>query len=76
MGIKLDQVNGWSMTDGGTWIFGPCPIDDNLHQCLPQVTLHGMDEGLTMKLAQGILELAIAIGRRAGRNATMVSANP
>ena len=62
------------MLADGTWIFGPCPIRDNLFQCCPQVTLHGMDEGVTMKLAKGILELVIEFGRRNGVNATLVGA--
>jgi hypothetical protein len=42
------------------WVFGPDPIEDNIYRCLPQVNLHGMDEGLTMKLNLVILRHALA----------------
>ena len=32
---------------------------DNIYQNMPQVALHGMDEGLTLKLCVGLLESAI-----------------
>ncbi len=42
--------------------FTPFGIDrdkDNIYQNMPQVALHGMDEGLTLKLCVGLLESAI-----------------
>jgi hypothetical protein len=72
VGVKLRQQNGWSQREGGTWIFGPNPVKDNIYQCLPQVTLHGMDEGLTAKLCRGILALALHYGEEKGYSATKV----
>ena len=40
--------------------FGPDSRLDNIYQSLPQVTLHGMDEGLTLKLVDGVLNTIIA----------------
>jgi hypothetical protein len=37
------------------WVFGPDPALDNVYQNMPQVSLHGMDEGLTSKLNHGCL---------------------
>ena len=42
------------------WVFGPCPDLDSVYQCMPQVSLHGMDEGLTAKLNYGCLMTALA----------------
>jgi len=41
------------------WVFGPNPELDNVYQCMPQVSLHGMDEGLTAKLNYGCLMTAL-----------------
>ena len=62
-GIPPRLVNGWHCShmidnDG----FTPFGIDrkkDNIYQNMPQVTIHGMDEGLTQKLCVGLLESAI-----------------
>jgi hypothetical protein len=43
------------------WVFGPCRKRDTLYQCLPQVNLHGFDEGLVEKLNFGALELLIVV---------------
>ena len=62
IGVNLDVTNAWANNeeDGAEcWVFGPHPILDNIWQCLPQVTLHGMDEGLTQKANRGILEAVI-----------------
>ncbi len=62
-GIPLRLVNGWHcshMVDNDG--FTPFGIDrqkDNIYQNMPQVALHGMDEGLTLKLCVGLLESAI-----------------
>ena len=62
LGVQWDDLSPWSNFGRGPseWVFGPDPILDNIYQCLPQVTLHGMDEGLIMKLNYGVLELYIA----------------
>jgi len=52
--------NPWDIGKAEDWVFGPDPIEDNIYRCLPQVTLHGMDEGLTQKLNFVILTHAIA----------------
>ena len=41
------------------WIFGPDKNKDNIYQAVPQVTLHGFDEGLVQKLNFGSLEMLI-----------------
>ncbi len=60
LGVNLDFENPWHISKPDAWIFGPDPIDDNIYRCLPQVNLHGMDEGLTQKLNLGILQHAIS----------------
>jgi hypothetical protein len=40
--------------------FGPDSKKDNIHQNLPQVNLHGMDEGLTLKMCISILNATIS----------------
>jgi hypothetical protein len=72
LGCKFGSDNGLAQKENGTWIFGPCPAFDCVWQIIPQVTLHGMDEGLTAKLAKGILLMAIIIAERSGGNATQV----
>jgi hypothetical protein len=41
------------------WIIGPDPEKDNIYQAIPQVSLHGFDEGLVKKLNFGALEMCI-----------------
>jgi len=41
------------------WVFGPDPDKDSVWQSLPQVTLHGFDEGLCQKLNFAMLEMAV-----------------
>jgi hypothetical protein len=73
IGVSLDVVCGWTGGHAHEWVFGPCPAQDNIYQCLPQVNLHGMDEGLIQKLNYGALELLIATGlSEFNRNATQV----
>lgn len=67
---KLATRLGISLTNECPWIgppdadgftpFGPDSKLDNIYQSLPQVTLHGMDEGLTLKLVDGVLSTIIA----------------
>ena len=40
--------------------WGPDPSQDNVYQNMPQVTLHGMDEGLTAKLNLGCVRAAVS----------------
>ncbi len=67
---KLAKRLGISMVNNCAWI-GPCDKDgftpfgpdttlDNIYQSLPQVTLHGMDEGLTVKLCEGVMNVLIS----------------
>ena len=62
-GIPLRLVNGWNCShmvdDEGFTPFGIDRKKDNIYQNMPQVALHGMDEGLTLKLCVGLLESAI-----------------
>ncbi len=60
LGVNLQFDNPWHTNKADEWVFGPDPIEDNVYRCLPQVNLHGMDEGLTEKLNYGVLLYAIA----------------
>jgi hypothetical protein len=55
----LQFDNPWSSATADEWVFGPDAIQDNIYRCLPQVNLHGMDEGLTVKLNFSILHHAL-----------------
>ena len=56
-GVYLGVVNGMGNNDN--WVFGPDEDRDNVYQNSPQVSLHGMDEGLTSKLNYGCLHAVI-----------------
>ena len=60
-GINLDFECAWigPPDNDGFTPFGPDAIKDNIFQNLPQVNLHGMDEGLTLKMCTNILKAAI-----------------
>ena len=60
LGVNLELDNFWHISKPKECVFGPDPSEDNIYRCLPQVTLHGMDEGLTQKLNKGILLYALA----------------
>ena len=60
LGVNMAFDNPWDIDKPEDWVFGPDPIEDNIYRCLPQVTLHGMDEGVTQKLNFIILTHAIA----------------
>jgi hypothetical protein len=45
--------------DDKNWIFGPDKDKDNIFQAVPQVTLHGFDEGLVKKMNFGALEMLV-----------------
>jgi hypothetical protein len=60
LGVNLEFDNPWHIAKPEEWVFGPDPSEDNIYRCLPQVTLHDMDEGLTQKLNRGILLYALA----------------
>ena len=44
--------------------FGPDVQKDNIFQNLPQVNLHGMDEGLTLKMCVALLKATIVEAKR------------
>ena len=60
-GISLDFECAWiGLPDNdGFTPFGPDAKKDNIYQNLPQVNLHGMDEGLTLKMCISILQSTI-----------------
>ena len=60
-GINLDFECAWlgPPDNDGFTPFGPDANKDNIFQNMPQVNLHGMDEGLTLKLCVSILNAAI-----------------
>ena len=64
LGIDMFTSNAFATKaqERHKWIFGPDPEKDSLWQSLPQVTLHGFDEGLCKKLNFGMLEMAVAEG--------------
>jgi hypothetical protein len=60
-GINMDVECAWvgPPDQDGFTPFGPDPIKDNIFQNLPQVNLHGMDEGLTLKMCVNIFHATI-----------------
>ena len=60
-GINMDVECAWigPPDNDGFTPFGPDAKKDNIYQNLPQVNLHGMDEGLTLKMCTCILNAAI-----------------
>ena len=78
IGVNLCYDTAWGTNDEDieNWVFGPDPNRDNIWQNLPQVTLHGMDEGLTQYCNRGILEAVIKEARELrGYDATKVYYN-
>ena len=80
IGVDTDDAkNAWeddSDASDSEKAFGPCPYFDNVWQSTPQVTLHGMDEGLTNKANHGVLEATIKeASYQWGVSATEVSTN-
>jgi hypothetical protein len=61
-GINMDVECAWigPPDNDGFTPFGPDLNKDNIFQNLPQVNLHGMDEGLTLKICVSILKATIA----------------
>jgi hypothetical protein len=47
---STDNLSAW----------GPDTTQDNVYQNMPQVSLHGMDEGLTAKLNLGCIRAAVS----------------
>ena len=78
LGICRNITTGWLIPpdqDGFT-PFGPDPDKDNIYQNMPQVMLHGMDEGLTMKMCVAVVRGTIAeASLQPGQNETKVSVN-
>jgi len=66
LGIALDGFNAFETKPEhqDNWVFGPSPEFDNLYQSLPQVNLHGFDEGICQKLNFAMLEMAITEGKK------------
>ena len=60
-GINMDYECAWigPPDNDGFTPFGPDAKKDNIFQNMPQVNLHGMDEGLTLKMCTNILKAAI-----------------
>mgnify|MGYP006950420915 FL=1 len=59
-GVDLLVTNGMQGGVNDTnCIFGADPAEDNVWQNMPQVSLHGMDEGLTSKLNLGCLRAVV-----------------
>ena len=60
-GINMDFESAWigPPDNDGFTPFGPDAKKDNIFQNMPQVNLHGMDEGLTLKMCTNILNAAI-----------------
>jgi hypothetical protein len=60
-GINMDVECAWigPPDNDGFTPFGPDARKDNIYQNLPQVNLHGMDEGLTKKMCTNILSALI-----------------
>ncbi len=77
MGICRNITTGWQIAqdDDGFTPFGPDPDKDNVYQNVPQVMLHGMDEGLIMKLCIAVVQgtIAEAIATNNINNTTSVS---
>jgi hypothetical protein len=75
LGIPLHTTNPFSREAGTTWVIGPDRQKDSIYQAIPQVVLHGCDEGCTAKLARGVVAYAIQqMCRRPGETSTSVSA--
>jgi hypothetical protein len=49
LGVNLQFDNPWNIRRADERVFGPNPIKNNIYSFLPQVNLHGMDEGLDFK---------------------------
>ena len=68
LGIDMFTTNAFATKPEAShkWVFGPDPDKDCVWQSLPQVTLHGFDEGLCQKLNFAMLEMAVteALSRR------------
>jgi len=79
LGVQLGNLSPWSNHEArlafpSDWVFGPDPKLDSVYQCMPQVTLHGFDEGLVQKLNYGAVMTFIAHGTAVeGMNTTAVS---
>ena len=62
-GVQLDPTLrcGYApvTVDDENWIFGPDKDKDNIFQAVPQVTLHGFDEGLVQKMNFGAVEMVV-----------------
>ena len=60
--LDFDIRCGYVPAEDGNnnWLIGPDAQKDNIYQAIPQVSLHGFDEGLAQKLNYGAFEMCIA----------------
>ena len=62
-GVQLDPTLrcGYApvTVNDDNWIFGPDKHKDNIYQAVPQVLLHGFDEGLVQKMNFGAVEMVV-----------------
>ena len=81
-GVQLGALSPWSNRDQAAaastaWVFGPDPVKDNVYQCMPQVNLHGFDEGLVQKMNFGAVETFVAhVAAAHNMNRTAVCIQP
>jgi len=73
--FPLHVACGMRATEGrpDLWVFGPDPEQDNVYCNMPQVQLHGMDEGLTSKMNHGCLMTALTEVRTAASQINAIS---
>ena len=76
LGIPLDIDSALMQRPGQPWLFGPNETLDSLFQSVPQLTLHGFDEGIATKLAWAILEVAVHEGAKTRLSKTEVGVLP
>ena len=76
LGIPLDIDSAFMQRPGQPWLFGPNDTLDSLFQSVPQLTLHGFDEGIATKLAWSMLEVAVHEGAKTRLSKTEVGVLP
>ena len=76
LGIPLDIDSAFMQRPGQPWLFGPNDTLDSLFQSVPQLTLHGFDEGIATKLAWAIMEVAVHEGAKTRISKTEVRIPP
>ena len=76
LGIPLDLDSAFMQRPGQPWLFSPNDTLDSLYQFVPQLTLHGFDEGIATKLAWAMLEVALHEGAKTRLSKTEVRNPP